>query len=153
MVSLQLQLRLPAIMLAVLASVPGCLSGSPKHILFLMIDDLGSYDSQVNNPDAPGDTIGALVKEGIKLEVEMPSHIKIPTCLMFSYAQIHILYKMYKCAHPIEDFISHAHHHHHHCSAFMPTCTVAPHGARFFPVASPLRSIQTKPRTAQIICH
>ena len=41
----------------------------PPHIVSVMVDDLGSYNSQVNNPNAPGDTIGALVKEGIKLEV------------------------------------------------------------------------------------
>ena len=49
----------------------------PPHIVSVMVDDLGSYNSQVNNPNAPGDTIGALVKEGIKLEVtvESPSRI------------------------------------------------------------------------------
>ena len=48
---------------------PAAASDQPPHIVSVMIDDLGSYNSQVNNPNAPGDTIGALVKEGIKLEV------------------------------------------------------------------------------------
>ena len=69
MVSLQLQLRLPAIMLAVLASVPGCLSGSPKHILFLMIDDLGFNDiSYRNTSDLSSPNIDALALAGVRLE-------------------------------------------------------------------------------------
>ena len=54
----------------------------PPHIVSVMIDDLGSYDSQVNNPNAPGDTIGALVKEGIKLEVHIPFEYDI---MMIAY--------------------------------------------------------------------
>jgi arylsulfatase A-like enzyme len=55
---------------AVLLSVDALLPNATQlpHIVSLMIDDLGHYDTQVHNPDAPTPTIGELVKQGINLE-------------------------------------------------------------------------------------
>ena len=38
------------------------------HIVSLMIDDLGHFDTQVHNPNAPTPTIGELVRQGISLD-------------------------------------------------------------------------------------
>ena len=56
----------------------------PPHIVSVMVDDLGSYNTQVNNPNAPGDTIGALTKEGIKLEVH--NQYFLSQCVKLKYA-------------------------------------------------------------------
>jgi arylsulfatase A-like enzyme len=37
------------------------------HLLSIIVDDLGGYDTQVNNPAAPTPTIGALATSGIRL--------------------------------------------------------------------------------------
>lgn len=38
------------------------------HILAIMVDDLGSYDTRVSNPDAPSPTIGQLADAGVRLD-------------------------------------------------------------------------------------
>ena len=61
-----------AMLMAVLATGAGGVQAfgpaQPPHVLSIIVDDLGRYDTQVTNPAAPTPTIGRLAKEGIKLD-------------------------------------------------------------------------------------
>jgi len=62
---------LPPAVLAVLAAfaaAPTAAAAAQPHLVFLLADDFGHYDSSVTNPDAPTPTLKRLAQEGIVLD-------------------------------------------------------------------------------------